>query len=182
MTVQSPSGSGPSEDLAELHRLYRTPLMRFFMRRVHNHADAEDLVQEVFTRLARRGPGEPIEKPANFIFRTASNLALDRRRAAITHAEHAHFSISDVTEKNLPSALIEDSSAEHVLQLKQTLDQAMNWLDELGGVTKQIFILHRLERMSHNEIAAIFELSNSSVEKHLARAMAHLMRKTRSPS
>lgn len=41
--------------IAFLHPVYGPPLTRFFQRRILEHADVDDLVQEVFLRLSRRG-------------------------------------------------------------------------------------------------------------------------------
>ena len=39
-----------------------------------------------------------------------------------------------------------------------------------------MFILHRLDGMKHREIAELYGLSVSSVEKHLRKAFAHVMK------
>src|SRR5688500_7184505 len=62
-----------------LSREFRPALMAFFLRRIKNHAEAEDLTQEVFVRLARQNDQE-IENASAFIFHIASNLLRDKIR------------------------------------------------------------------------------------------------------
>src|SRR3546814_19101281 len=72
-----------SPDLAEqLYAEFREPLLGFFLRRVHNRAEAEDLTQDVFVRLIRAGRSDRIENPNAFVFKLATNLLRDRGRAA----------------------------------------------------------------------------------------------------
>ena len=47
-------------------------------------------------------------------------------------------------------------------------------LTELHPRTRDVFVLHRLEQMKQAEIAGLFGISVSSVEKHIARALEHL--------
>ena len=42
-------------EFEQLNRRFRPALMAFFLRRLANHAEAEDLTQEVFTRLMALG-------------------------------------------------------------------------------------------------------------------------------
>src|SRR5579862_701236 len=63
-----------------LHR-YRTPLVHFLYRMVHDQAAAEDLAQEVFLRVYRaREQYEPSAKFTTWMFRIATNLALNAKR------------------------------------------------------------------------------------------------------
>ena len=54
------------------------------------------------------------------------------------------------------------------------LSLAFDALPELGERTRDIFILARLENMQHREIAAMYGISVSAVEKSMLKAMAHL--------
>lgn len=66
-------------ELTALSRRFRPALMAYFVRRLRNHAEAEDLTQEVFLRLAQREAGS-VEAPERYMFRTAANLLADRAR------------------------------------------------------------------------------------------------------
>ena len=59
---------------ARLDARFRAPLMSFFLRRTGNRQDAEDLTQEVFLRVLRRGEEPPGEFAEVFIFKIAANL------------------------------------------------------------------------------------------------------------
>jgi hypothetical protein len=63
----------------QLNRRFRPALMAFFLRRLGNHAEAEDMIQEVFIRLATKESAQ-VQSPDAYIFRTAVNLLRDRSR------------------------------------------------------------------------------------------------------
>ena len=48
-------------------------------------------------------------------------------------------------------------------------------LDELGERTRDIFMMYRLEKMKHRDIAALYGITVSAVEKHIAKAGVHLL-------
>ena len=53
--------------------------MAFFLRRVRNRSEAEDLVQDVFLRVASNG-GSPLTHAKGYIFQVAANILRDRAR------------------------------------------------------------------------------------------------------
>ena len=171
-----------SDDATQLVARFRSPLMSFFLRRAHNREDAEDLTQEVFMRILRRDETVPVQNPEIYIFRIAANLLRDRARKATTHraADHASLDAVDAdladNGKHDPS-LIEDRGPERVLLSQEALIEAVRTLGELGDRTRDIFLLFRLENMRHREIAALYGITVSTVEKHIAKAGVHLSRK-----
>ena len=81
-------------DIAGLARTHSESLRRYFERRVFRHADIDDLVQEVFLRLARRGDLNDISHIEGYLFETAANILRDRARHNITHMASAHQELS----------------------------------------------------------------------------------------
>ncbi len=48
--------------------------------------------------------------------------------------------------------------------------------DALTPKTREVFLLHRAQELSYKEIAAKLEISISTVEYHMARALVHIGR------
>jgi RNA polymerase sigma factor (sigma-70 family) len=167
------------EEVAMLNARYRAPLMSYFLRRVKDHAESEDLTQELFLRILGRTAGPAINNSDQFIFKVAANLLRDRARRHLSHGRSHHMSLSDAGEDRedaakLHPALVEDQEPERVLLGRESLGAVLQILDSLGERTRDIFILYRLERMKQREIAELFGLSVSSVEKHVIKATACL--------
>jgi RNA polymerase sigma-70 factor (ECF subfamily) len=155
--------------LAELNARYRQPLIAYFRRRVRGPDEAEDLAQEVFLRLVRRLDVEPIDNPEAFLFRTAVNLLRDRARRGKTLASHRE-------ELSWQAGAFEALSPDRVLEGRQSLAGVTRALAQLDERSRDAFILHRLEGMRHADIAALYGVSVSSVEKYIIKALAHLAR------
>lgn len=160
---------------ANLDRRFRAPLMSFFLRRTGSRQDAEDLTQEVFLRILRRDEKLPNDFAEVFIFKIAANLLRDRGRQWSTRQGAEHFSLDGADPAGqTPSALVEDLGPERVLLSQEALAAALQALEELGERTRDVFVLYRLEKMKQREIAALYGMSVSSVEKYVARATEHL--------
>lgn len=147
---------------------YRAPLMAYFNRRTGDYGEAEDLAQEVLVRVLQRDNLGGVESPDAYVFRIARNLLRDRARRSDVRRKYQ-------IELELREEGTEGLSAERVLQGKEELEKAMNALAELKEKTRDIFILSRLEGMKYREIADLYGMSVSAVEKHLIQAFAHMM-------
>jgi RNA polymerase sigma factor (sigma-70 family) len=159
----------------ELDRSFRGPLIAYFLKRVKSRNEAEDLTQEVFVRLLNhpdKNNGQTIE---GYVFTIAANLLRDRAKSvASTHQRQAQR-LDPLNENDAFAAnLVEDRSPERVLVGRQTIQDVLDALAELGERTREVFILARLENVQHREIAALYGISVSAVEKMMMKAMAHL--------
>ena len=74
-------------------------------------------------------------------------------------------------------AQAEESSPERVLSSEQELHAVVEALASLSERTRDVFLLFRLEQMKHGQIAEMFGISVSAVEKHVSKAVAHLARR-----
>lgn len=173
MSSQSGTGHARNQLWNELDTRFRGPLLAYFLRRVRDRSEAEDLTQEVFVRLARQS--EPPESVQAYVFVTAANLLKDRARLQSTHRTQAHRSLDDiVTEASSAPGLVEDRNPERVLAGKETLREFVSALEALSERTRDIFILSRIEHMHQCDIAKLFGISVSAVEKHVMKALNHL--------
>jgi RNA polymerase sigma-70 factor (ECF subfamily) len=158
----------------ELDARFRGPLMSFFLRRVRDRTEAEDLTQEVFVRVVGAKRIGDVRQPDAFVFRIAANLLADRGRRHQRRNACGKVPFDEAMVDELARELVEDRSPERVLLGQETLSSALQTLDELGERTRDIFILFRLENMKQREIAQFFGISQSTVEKHVMKAVLHL--------
>ncbi|MGK2286269.1 RNA polymerase sigma factor [Pedomonas sp. V897] len=155
-------------ELTRRYRRWRPALMSFFLKRVQNHAEAEDLTQDVFARVFGRSPGDP-ELHAGYIFQVASNLLRDRARRSSVRTD------SRETVGALYGQEIDWIDPEKITAARGALASLTAGLAELPEKTRTIFVLYRVENIEKRLIAESFGISCSAVEKHVARAMVHLM-------
>src|SRR6266513_2288611 len=158
----------------ELGARFSAPLMSFFLRRLKDRSQAEDLTQEVLLRVLRACGGDAIENADGYVFKTAVNLLKDQARRALRHGTPHFLSIEDALDGELQSELVEGRSPERVLLSEDALGEVLAALKELGELTRNIFILFRLESMKQKDIAALYGISQSTVEKHVMKAVLHL--------
>lgn len=146
---------------------FRPALERYFRRKLHDRNDVEDMVQEVYLRIAARQGGQ-IENFGGYLFRTAASVLGDSyRRRTVRHANwHVPF------DCDLHGGTDFDSG--HIVESREALRAVAAALAELSDRTRQIFLMRRLEGRAYRDIAASFEISISAVEKHMVRAVAQL--------
>lgn len=145
---------------------YRAPLRGYF-RRQGITDDAEDLVQEVFIRLAQAYARMHWENPDGYVFTIASHILTDHRRKGTTRRAGQHDELSE----DLASP---GETPERSLLNRDRLRQVVASLKTLHPNCYHSFILHRFENMPQGEIARRLGLSVSTIEKHIMTALHHL--------
>lgn len=132
------------------------------MRRGRSAHDADDLVQEAWVRLACYERDQAVAKPEAFLMRTALNLSIDTHRARVNHGE----------EVLLDEVVLIDAAptAEAVVLARERVARLSVCLGRLSEKTRDIFLAHRIDGMSYQQIAQRHQLSISTVEKHVAKA------------
>jgi len=158
------------QKLEDLCRRFRPTLLAYFLRRVHDPAEAEDLAHDVFVRLAGI-PLEQLRSAHAYIFQVAANLLRDRARRAKVRADYARSREGGDDPEVEASA----PDPERIEEARRSLKALVSRLEELPDRRRQIFVLYRIENVARQEIARAFDLSISSVEKEVARATAYLM-------
>lgn len=152
----------------------RTDLLRFFAARLGSPAAAEDLVQDIYLRIARLELREPIESPAAFLYRLGSNLMLDQLRGQKRSA--ARDGAWRATERtHVDGEDLDDSPAADVaVAARQRLAAVLEVVEGLPPATREVFRLHKLDGLSHAEVASHLGISRSGVEKHMMAALRRL--------
>jgi RNA polymerase sigma factor (sigma-70 family) len=170
--VMHPSVAMKSADRALVSALseqFRAALLRYFYRRRLPDKDIEDAVQEVFVRLSKRDGLADMTNVSGYLFEAAASVAIDYQRRAKVRLSHAHERYEDQIHA------LADHGSDVVIEGKQSIEIMLAALRELPERTRNAFLLVRLEHMRYAEVAARLGISVSAVEKHVLKAMAHLL-------
>lgn len=152
---------------------YIPALKAYIARNIRNQSLVDDMVQEVMLRMQVRQAGAIIENMEGYLFRVASSVLTDNARRENVRLAWAHGELSETDHP------VEELSPERVIQARQQVAIVREALMELPTRTRDIFLLRRFEGLSYAEIASRFGISVSAVEKHVAKAMQHVLRRTR---
>ena len=146
-------------------------LQKLIRRRGRSREDAEDLIQEALLRLTEYCRAAQVQNEEAFLERTIINLSIDRHRRE-SRRPQASESVEEIAE-TLP-LLDTRPGPDEVLAAQQRLNEIRKALDAVSVRTREIYLAHRAG-YSHQELAAGFRVSTSTVEKEIARAVVALM-------
>lgn len=152
------------------HILPHEPALRvwLFRRRV-NGLETDDIVQETYAVLAALPAVEHIASPRAYAFQTANSIILRHlRRARIVRID----AIGDV--ESLDAAL-DEPSPEQQASARQDLRRVNELIAALPAKCREAFMLRKVEGLSQRNVALQMGISESTVEKHISRALRTLM-------
>lgn len=158
------TGIGHSAGMEAIYNAHQPELARYLRRRAPRQ-DIGDLVQECFRRLAARNGAALalIKEPGAYLVTTARNLLTDRARSdgARLVSEHHSFEDDDVAGPDPHAAL----------EARDTMRRVGEAIEKLKPQTGSIFVMHRFDGLSYEEIARAKGISVKGVEWHIAQAM-----------
>lgn len=147
---------------------FRARLMQYLRARMRAGDDAEDIVQEAYTRLSAQPPERPIVDRERFLWRTALNLSVSlSRHQRVRTSAHSDCAVLDLLHPASPPQ-------DEVLAMRERLAVVEAAIDALPERTREIFLAVRIDGMTYSQAAAALGISSSAVEKAMARAMAKL--------
>lgn len=164
------------EDIKRLFLAHRAEIQAYLTRKLRNAELAAELTQEAFLRFAEQGQTESaaITHERSYLYRVAHNLAADHLR--LRGREKL-----DLLGNDMLDALADDApSPERVVNGQSEIARLRRILMELPERTRAVFVLTRIDRLTYHETAQRLEISESSVQKHLAQAVKHVMQRLRS--
>ena len=154
------------QDLEHLFRTYYTELCDYVLTIVESKAEAEDIVQDVFAQLwERRGSWKPHTSQKAYLFQAVRNNTLselDRHRVTL-HSDQDVRTLSGVCV--LP---------DQALQRTELVADLRSAVERMPERQREVFRLSRIGGLTYREIAAVLEISSSTVETHMVRALRFL--------
>ncbi|MFT3721851.1 sigma-70 family RNA polymerase sigma factor [Pseudorhodoferax sp.] len=150
-----------------IYREHHAWLLQLLRRKLGCCDRAADLAHDTFERLLRQqGQVLPaLREPRAYLRSVAQHLAVSHyRRQAV---EQAYLqAVAALPEDCVPSP-------ETQLAIVEAVQAVSRILDGLNDRTRRIFLLSRLDGLSHAEIAQALGISPKAVQKAVSRALQH---------
>ena len=156
--------------LRRLFDEHRSSLRTFLLGRMGNTADVDDVMQDVFVRLARM-PDLPakMEKSRGsiraYILTIANNRLVDISRHKKVQQHYLE------TEQPLLSQEGEASSPDRIAQGREQLELIRAAIAKLKPMEQKAFVLSRFKYMSYREISENLGVSPRTVEDYIGNAL-----------
>jgi len=163
--IRSDSGEPRAAVVERLFREHNEALVRFLRGRVGSHNEALEVAQEAYVRLLSLDQPGAVSYLRAFLFKTAANIAIDRRRRQQSYHKVAATQLfTDWTENRTP---------ERQLAGEQTLRRLGALIESMPAKCRASFVLSQINGLDATTIAIQLGITESMVRKYIVRALLH---------
>lgn len=142
-----------------------TANIKRYISRIVSQDDIDDIVQETFIRTYEADLKEEIKYARSFMLKTAKNLALN-------HINKWDNKYNDSIEDfAYPTVELTSQQFEEQFESKERFLLFCRATEQLSDVVRKTFILKKVYGFSQKEIAQFLKLSESTIEKHVAKGL-----------
>ncbi|MUU77094.1 RNA polymerase sigma factor [Winogradskyella endarachnes] len=147
-----------------LYKTHAEGLRNHLYYKFGNLAQAEDVVQESFIKLWAKCSTIIYEKAVGFLYTVAKNLFIDNLRSK---------KVALKFEKNTVKTYNHEDPYFH-LRTKEFQEKLETTISALPEKQREAFLLNRIEKLTYKEIALRLDISQTAVEKRIAKALVKL--------
>lgn len=156
--------------VSQLFRDHNRMLVGYLTSRLRSEQEAKEVAQEAYVRLLQlQDPGTPSLLRA-YLFKTATNLAIDRLRHR--RVQHQAEEQPELFENLTATGIELDDPAKQLIEREQTA-RLLGYLQELPIKCQQVFNLHRVEGVPQHEVAVRVGVSERMVRRYVTYAMVY---------
>ena len=163
-------------DFKEVYKEFQPKILHYIERLTGNH-EAEDVTQEVFEKVSRRLEGfRGDSKLSTWIYRIATNTALDKLRSPSFKRSAENTPLEDITQPatgKIWNGQKERFTDQNIIR-KEMSECVREFIDKLPPDYKTVVILSELVGFKNREIAEILQVSLDTVKIRLHRARTNL--------
>jgi RNA polymerase sigma factor (sigma-70 family) len=138
---------------------YRDNIYFYILTCVRDKYEAEDLTQDVFLRLMRKGILTDSGSIGSFLYVVARNIVSDYFRSLSSRKKYDRLVLHTAN-----MCAIESESAVNVINL---LEHESKQMDKMSPACKQVYYLYRFKEMNCHEIAKAMDIDLHSVNNFL---------------
>ena len=150
--------------LKEIFLKYNTKLYRMAVGVLGREDVSKDIVQEIFIDLWNRRHHSEIRSLHGYLYKAVKFQVLKQLRDVKLH--HRHLELAE----NLQFA----NQTQDALDFQDLERTFLKAVDQLPPKRKQVFVLSRLENLSHKEISSRLKISTKTVEVQLTKALSFI--------
>ncbi len=137
--------------------------------------EAQDVVHDAYLRLVSYTDPATLDNPRAYLYRVTANVANDHGTKSLRRSEWTD------PDADLDMAECPNPGPERQAEIRDALKRCLAALDELPEVCRHVFLFHRVDGMAQGEIAAAMGIPKRTVERYVARALAHCLKKLQPP-
>ena len=171
--------TGSEKAYRELLDRYQRPVFSLVYRMVRDRELAEDLAQETFVKVFNHlDRFNPKYKFSSWIFKIASNLAIDTLRKREPHTVSLdgsrHAQTPDEVEATRITVESKDENPEEFLEAKELGQEIERAIGRLRADYRTAILLRHVEGRSYEEIAEVMGVPLGTVKTFIHRARSEL--------
>ncbi|MEM6840846.1 MAG: RNA polymerase sigma-70 factor [Bacteroidota bacterium] len=158
---------GNSASFELLYHRYRPKLFAFCYHLTRSKSDAEEIVQQTFVKIwETRHRINPDLSFSSYLIQIAKNSIYNKSAQQIRDFAFREYFLATANRQ--------DNTTEEQINL-HTLDDILQLgVQKLPFMQRKVFLLSRMNGLSHQEIADRLQLSKSTVENHIFSALKTL--------
>ena len=167
---------GDNTAFKELYTRNKERIFNLVFQYTRNRQDAEDLLQETFTRAFLAIDQFRSHERAAFstwLYRIGINCSLNFIRKRKSHRNHIALN-REIPEEPAASSR---SNPEETTAFNEMLSELSAGLEHLSAKQRMIFVLKHSEGLKTKEIAQLMKCGEGSIKKQLNRAMSTLVKR-----
>lgn len=155
----------PMRSFAPLYEGHRPALLRYLEVLMRSREDAKEIYHDACAKLIAIKALERVSLPERYLWRTAQNLARDRKRERAVHRRLDPIALFDVANHS--------PSMDSWLETRQRLALVERAVAELTPKRRMAFLLRVVDQLSFEEIAQEMHISTRMAKYHVFHALQH---------
>ena len=171
-------GKGDEKAFEQLYARHKGPLYRFLKQRCFDLETADEIFQEVWTKVIRaRASYEPKARFSTWLYQLARNAWVD-------HIRHVNRRIRLVSDSDDDNLIADTAVSPHATPLEQLAGDQLaktfaRALAALPNEQQEAYLLHQEAGLSLPQIAAVTDVGRETVKSRLRYAVAKLRESVR---
>lgn len=159
---------GEQKAFEEIYRCYYPQLFSFLMRFVKSEDLAEDIIHNVFYKVwENRDRLQANGTLKAYLFKAVRNQALKHLSKT---RDHKTIQFSEETAQ-----IDIDQNPEVLMELREFREAYRYAVNKLPEKRRNIFLMHREDKLTYREISEVLDLSIKTVETQISRSMKFLI-------